>query len=232
MLPSHAASREVQMLAQHVALGLSGLFYYIGSILKYLMDSKRYNEEPPNVYIGGNGALMFHWLDAGAYSKKSAVNSLLRGVLLHAAQLDEKSIVEITISSAPKAEAAYGLVLDEKLESSGADKYSVLAGEKYKEGGQDRSWDTLLDAESFKNQIEVPSKFERLSDFINTFNRYASSTGVIAPISVTDQVWREVRHRTAGNLAEYRGLDDAQEIQVEPLFIVGLKHLLELLLDR
>ena len=56
-----AKTPHFQGLLQLMALGTSGLYYYIGIMLKSLKDKDLYlRSEIPEVYLGGNGARVWH----------------------------------------------------------------------------------------------------------------------------------------------------------------------------
>lgn len=236
-LPDHASSGPVQDLVSVLSLGLSGLFFYVGSVLRYLMNTRQYKEEIPDIYIGGNGSLMFHWLDAGEYSSRSHITGLFKEAFLRGAGLSGESIFKIRISPSPKAEAAYGLVTDGGLIDQAADGLmdvsphaGVVAGERFLEEGHDKTWDELLDAKRLTGRIDVPQKLERLEEFIETFNRYAKLRGMPA-VNTGGALMREVRNRTASTISQFRGREDDSTVLVEPIFIVALKHLIEVRLE-
>lgn len=229
-LPAQAGSRDVQELTGIVALGLSGLFFYVGSVLRYLMNTGRYKEEAPDIYIGGNGSLMFNWLDAGEYTKSSRVNKLFKEAFLRGAGLARESVFKITISPNPKAEAAYGLVSDGVLNSDDTSE-GVVAGERFREGGQEKAWDEVLDAKRLAGAIEVSPRLERLQEFLATFNGFARASGIPA-VASDDAMLREVRNRTASSLSQFKGREDDPTVLVEPIFIIALKHVLEVQLER
>lgn len=227
VLFNFAGQKEVQQLARALALGISGLFFYVGSLLKYLIDNNRYRKESPNIYIGGNGSQMFHWLDAGEYNERSSISQLFKMVFLSAAGLGKEEIVDIKISPLPKAEAAWGLVCATDLSSDWNSSEGVLAGERFRENGTEQEWTELLTADRLTKDIEVPASLERLKVFLNVFNSYARETHIIQPVSINEELLRKIRGRLATSISELRGRDD-EMINVEPIFILALKHLLEI----
>jgi hypothetical protein len=180
----------------------------------------------PDIYIGGNGAKMFSWLDVGSYNIKSPINELFKKALLQASGFASTEIFKLAISSEPKAEAAYGLVCDEdlKIEENGFEE--VLAGEAFVENGQEQKWNQLIKADRLSG-LHAPQNLDRLNDFLQVFNTYAKSRGtVISPISVDATAMRDIVSRMEQTLGDFKGDGDPNDIQLEPLFIIALKHLL------
>ncbi|HZE72492.1 MAG TPA: hypothetical protein VE135_23530 [Pyrinomonadaceae bacterium] len=239
-LPLHAATEPVIDLKQHLALGVSGLFYYVGTLLRYLVDHELYRPELPNVFVGGNGSRIFRWLDI---DRDRHINVLYKEVFSSGAQWPESGF-EVVISEEPKIEAAYGLVSNQQL-SSGDGSGGVLAGESFvldpasnadeksvvsrqTESSNNLAWNTTLTAEMFTHTLRPPTKLDRLAEFINTFNKFARNTGLIPPTGGTDNELEEVRRRLGQSLARYRGSGEISKIVVEPIFIVALRHWLEI----
>jgi hypothetical protein len=227
LLPNHVANEQVQQLIQFIALGLSGLFYYVGLVLNYLTSKEIYRKQMPDIYVGGNGAKMFHWLDVGSYSMKSPINELFKKALLQASGFASTEIFKLKISSRPKAEAAYGLVCDEDLKINENNFEEVLAGEKFVENGQEKNWDQTIKAERLTSGLRAPQTLERLNDFLQVFNAYAKSRGaVISPFNPDAIAMRDVVSRLDQTLGSFKDYSDPNNVQLEPVFILALKHLL------
>ncbi len=111
---------------QLIRIGLSGLFYYIGMLIRHLKEKDSYaSNRIPTVYVGGNGAKMFHWLAQGHYSNSD--NLLFQSTLLN--EMFEQKVkdestkfdpetsqpllnIYLTPTELSKPEVAYGLVVD------------------------------------------------------------------------------------------------------------------------
>ncbi|MBI3650563.1 MAG: hypothetical protein HY231_05890 [Acidobacteria bacterium] len=229
-LPNHAGKEEVQQFAQLIAIGLSGIFYYVGLLLKYLVAQGKYERQIPNIYVGGNGSRLFHWLDAGKYTQKSPINNLFKEMLLRASGFEgQKEDFKIRISSIPKAEAAYGLVCDDKLKFEQDGEQGVLVGESFLENGEEQNWDQLLSATMLQQGLSLPEAMPGLDDFLKTFNDYtASQNSVIPKLKVDKNLLREIRSQIVNELLDLKGVEDAESINVEPIFILAVKSLLEI----
>lgn len=227
LLPRHVGSDAVRQLIDYLAVGLSGLFYYVGSLMNFLVSKEKYRKEMPNIYVGGNGARMFQWLAVGNYSADSPINALFKSALLRASGFDEAEVFTVQISPRPKAEAAYGLVSEKELKhANGTDE--VVAGESFVEGGKEQAWNELLKAERLTKGLEVPTTLTRLNHFVDTYNSYANSRGArVSPLVIDAISMRTIKSRLATTLSDLKGLDP-KNAQVEPVFIMALRHLLEL----
>ncbi len=101
-----------QRLVTLTALGVAGLYYYIGLILKVLHTEGKYSKaQITPVYIGGNASRFLHWLSpTGKYDQNSEFNQLL-SLMLSKASGFEDSQEKTRLSTRPKHEVACGLVL-------------------------------------------------------------------------------------------------------------------------
>ena len=239
-LPVHAGTQQVKALRQHLALGVSGLLYYVGSLLQYLIQIGVYRREVPNLYVGGNGSLVFRWLDIDGEER---INALYKTIFMKGAGWNDEEAFRVMLSPEPKREAAYGLVSDGNLQGGDINR-SVLAGESFiaqgsvdewpevvsPEGDRPRKldWNTLLTPEAFTKRLRAPETLDRLTDFIMTFNRFATAKALVSTVSLTNEDTEEVRKRLGQSLSRYHETDETANIVVEPVFIVALRHWLEL----
>ena len=138
----------------------------------------------------------------------------------------------IRISKAPKAEAAFGLICGTELEDTSGD-HDVLAGETFVRKSQDKPWNKLIDAKSFKD-ISAPKTLDRISDFVSIFDqaaRKAQIREITTGTSSREDLLREVRICLA-NAIEDAKKSDQDGIEVEPIFILGLKCLLKQITEK
>lgn len=245
-LPLHAGTDAVNHLRQHLALGVCSLFYYVGSVLRYMIDEQLYRPELPNLFLAGNGSRMFRWLDI---DREGQINALYKAMFASGAQLKDHAF-KVDLSQEPKMEAAYGLVSDRQLPTAD-NAHGVLAGESFiveeeleaESNGADRknlqterastsSWNTILTPEILTKKLRPPKKLERLVEFINTFNQFAKTRGLVPAADLSDGELEEVRRRLGQNLARYQGSVETSEIVVEPIFIVAVRQWLDLRLGN
>jgi hypothetical protein len=230
-LPNKIGLPETKGFIQIIAIGLSGLFYYIGLALRYLMDKGKYRPEVPDIYIGGSGSRMFHWVSAGAFSSESTINELLRDVFREASGLELSATqpMKIVLSPKPKCEAALGLVGNKDLSVArdSSEDSAVVSGEKIIFQQKKFDFDTLVNASMFKDLFELPTKLEKTESFIKIFNRYATKKGAaITPIDY-ESISTDLRKRLGGKLKDF-SKKNPKDISVEPIFILALKTLLEI----
>jgi hypothetical protein len=227
-LPLHAGTEAVTHLRQHLALGVCGLFYYVGGVLRYLIDEGLYRPELPNLFLAGNGSRMFRWLDI---DKEGQINALYKAMFSAGAQWQDHAF-QVNISEKPKLEAAYGLVSD--WEPPGTNNvHGVLAGESFiVEPENAASWNTILTPEMLTRNLRPPKKLERMLEFIDTFNQYARTRGLVPPTELNVGEFEEVRRQLGQNLARYHNSTETSKIVVEPIFIVAMRQWLDLRLGN
>ncbi len=225
-LPYFAEQPQMAKLERFLAVGLAGIFYYVGLLVNYLRDRGIYSLEIPKFYIGGNGSRIFRWLNMGRpFDSKAAINEVFKTVFLRASGLAQSPLT-IKISNAPKAEAAFGLICGTELKESSA-HHDVLAGETFLRKSQEKPWNKLINANSFQD-LSAPKTLDRISDFVLAFDQAARQAQIkeIAPGNAArDDLLREVRICLAN------AIEDAKKpghdgIEVEPIFILALKCLL------
>lgn len=242
-LPIHAGTQQVKALRQHLALGVSGLFYYVGSLLQYLIQEGIYRQEVPNIYVCGNGSRIFRWLDIDGEER---INALYKSVLSRGAGWTDNRPFRVMLSPDLKKEAAYGLVWDSSFQTADLPR-KILAGESFIAGGlieewpefiaaeavnekppHKMDWNRILTPEALTKQLYPPSRLDRLLDFITAFNEFATSRGLISVVGLSNEQADEVRKRLGQNLSRYHQAHETANIVVEPVFIVALRHWLEI----
>lgn len=242
-LPVHAGTPEVRELRQHLALGVCGLFYYVGSLLQYLTEVGVYRHEVPNVYVGGNGSRIFRWLDIDGDAR---INALYKAVFSQGAGWANGAAFKVMLSSEPKTEAAYGLVADGSLQGGNLER-KVLSGEgflaegmidEWRSGAATKrgaagglhklEWKNVLTPEALTMKLSPPQQLERLADFAAAFSRFANTKGLVSAVSLTSGDAQEIRRRLEQALSRHRGATNTANIVVEPLFIIALRNWLEI----
>lgn len=226
-LPKVSDTEEVARVQQHVAFGLSGLFYYIGLLIRHLVNEGAFDPEAqlPNFYFAGNGSKMLDWLDhSGSFRAESRISQLFEKVLAQASGLDEGNFrAERTQHDQVKHEVAYGLVFDRNLEAQQGN--SAVAGESFTESASQHQWDANLTSEVLSHGVSL-DELGRLRELVDTFNEYAEeSDGLLNPLPTEDARFERSRETVRSQLHEYRAMED-EDIDVESLFILGVKAFL------
>ena len=227
-----AGQSDVKTFVRFIATGISGLLYYVGLVLKYLGQEKGFARNMPSVYFGGNGSQILHWLANGEFTSNSDDKRLLETVLLDASGFDGDNGFDIEISKFPKHEAAYGLVTDEvKLHWSDENNSAILSGESFIEDDTDLGWKEILSVDRLKKGLRMSMQLVQMHNFVESFNKHTGvGKAIETPIYLRNEDVRFIVEQLRGKL---QNLKDANvnDIHVEPLFILSLKHFLERL-DR
>jgi hypothetical protein len=220
-----------------ITLGTAGLLFYAGLLVRRLVEEKRWTSPTlPYVCIGGNGARMFRWMSLGEeFSRETPQYRLFRGVLKAATGLAEGSRFTIAISQLPKAEAAYGLIVQSDIDFKREEEAKIeLAGENFvfgDAGNAGETWKWDLDADMLATGLKAPPTFEQLRTFVDAYNAYAATRESLARKVVFDAgVEKTIRDNVQEYLNSQKGRDEAA-IVVEPIFITALKALLKLETD-
>ena len=207
-----------------IGLGISGLFYYVGLILNYLSRETEFRKTMPNIYIGGNGSRILHWLANGEFKPDRDSCGHLKDILLTASGFDPKSLFDLEITPKPKHEAAAGLVDERTILKSTERQFDFLAGEVFTENGTDYEWTELLTAERLGNGLRSGDQLVEIETFIEKFN--AGLGKVLDQPIYFDAV---LKHKLIGGLngaLQNLAFTSSKERIVEPLFILVLKDLL------
>ena len=210
-----------------VGLGIAGLLYYIGLILNYLMENKNFGSKMPNVYFGGNGARILHWLANGNFTPGSKNNKYLKDIILAASDFDSDSIFKLQITPQPKHEAAAGLVEKETPLIETSDEFDVLAGESFSDDDKDYyEWTTALTAKDFGRNLKPNPKLVQLEKFIGIFN-----DGLGKELKYFIDLDPILKNDLNSDLNDWfkklKAETDEDHRIVEPVFIKALEKLLE-----
>lgn len=235
-------------LVRLIALGFSGLFYYLGLILKSLYKDKIYRlGEITPVYLGGNGSRLIKWLvSGGRYYENLDIGKLFSRMQSLASEFDDIA-VKTYLSESFKDEVAAGLVLmDTMLTGYGLDeKAGLVSGENCIINGTNYDSTSRIKI-GFHSQIDTfnVTSFKNLADFLYEFDTGVKELNIeeITPFSTENyydldpsvksnlELWRDVRDEFQSLVLDKRGNND--NIRYEPPFILGLKALIKVLTDR
>ena len=125
----------------------------------------------PNIYIGGNGSRILHWLANGEFRPDSHSCEHLKDILLTASDFERESYFDLEITPNPKHEAASGLVDAGPILKSTERQFDFLAGEVFTENGENRAWTELLKAERLGNGLRSGDKLVEIETFIEKIQR-------------------------------------------------------------
>ncbi|MGI0496157.1 hypothetical protein [Limnospira platensis] len=227
---------DLQYILQRTAMGISGLYYYVGSILQALHLEGRYTRQDNTpVYIGGNGCRILHWLSPGGlFDSDCEAHRLFSRMLSKGSSFPDRA-ERTVLSSQPKAEVACGLVLDQnatRLQGLQGGDGEPFAGEDCLVNGEEISWSDRLQLPQEVNTFEV-AELTYLESFLEDFHQALTDLRIqsIQPL----EVYRDERRREGLLRDTKRTLDvklmnmtgNVNNIRKEPPFILELKALLE-----
>ena len=249
-LPTLLQAEDVQGLLRLTAIGIAGLYYYVGILLKVLHENGNYQRGTITpVYLGGNGSRLLNWLDGtGRFTRDSEINDLLSQMLSRGAGFDNTG-EKTRLSKNPKDEVACGLVLDyTKLQ--GLDHKTedlIIAGEDCEIIGehsripiawnQRLSFEDLGKDENVIKEFRISNNFGQLSHFLYDFHIALRELNIssIQPLknykrsltlSDNDRLWRETQRKLDKIKQDSRLTGEINSIRIEPPFILCLKALL------
>lgn len=187
-----------QRLITLTALGVGGLYYYVGLILRVLHEQGKYSKDQiTSVYIGGNASRFLHWLSpTGKFDQNTEFNKLL-SLMLSKGSGFKNTNEKTRLSTRPKHEVACGLVLSQT-ELTGiienTDKQPI-AGEDYyveyhdddEEFKEERNWESRLHLEGTITKFDIPN-VNHLEKFLYEFHAGLKSLNIetIKPLSRND----------------------------------------------
>jgi len=187
-----------QRLITITAIGVAGLYYYVGLILKTLHQEGKYSQaQITPVYVGGNASRFFHWLSpTGKYDKNADFNKLLSYILSKASEFNDTQ-EQTVLSERPKHEVACGLVLNGAELTGLTDNTEIdpIAGEKYyveyQEDDQifkeEKDWQSRLHLEGTITKFDIP-ELTHLEKFLYEFHAGLQSLKIqtIQPLPKSD----------------------------------------------
>ena len=250
-----------QRLLSLTALGVAGIYYYVGLILKVLHEQGKYSQKQITpVYVGGNASRFLHWLSpTGKYDTNTEFNKLLSYMLSKGSGFDDTD-EKTRLSDRPKHEVACGLVLSQT-ELTGTTENTEtkpIAGEKYyveyndddEEFKVENSWDSSFQLEGNITDFKIPS-LDHLENFLYEFNTGIKNLNIesIKPLAKTDykpqkpnngdDQNREDKNSQLWKEVKYHLENellnirgDATNIRETTPFIMGLKSLIHVLSRR
>ena len=236
---------EVKSVLQGAQFAVAGLFYYLGKLIGELHEENHYVEDTlPRIFVGGNGSRIFNWLTIGGNIAGNKFLLVLENMLAKASNLEKHRKFYLDLSHQPKVEVASGMISDkptnhqaffdeekikEDLFGKEADQYiekAVLAGAEFTQGKEKFSSNDFISAHDVSSGINVTSMKE-FKNFIKEFN---SSQKLWADgIPIDDDAVEILLRQTNSYFVDKKG-QNVKEVFLEPIFIIELKNLMEMLI--
>jgi hypothetical protein len=183
-------TQDIQPIIHQMAVGIAGLLFYVGSIIQHLRANDTYTatDELPQIYIGGNGAKVFHWLNNGEYHKGCAYDGLFDAAFRHRPRTVLPAQPQLSLFPTPlsaelglKPEVAYGLVMNRDhltlADVSRGYWFAPVAGEAFTltaPYADEYPAHALLSSEQIQYLKNDALQGQELTTFIDIVNSYAS----------------------------------------------------------
>ena len=239
-----AQEEDVVAVLQGAQFAVAGLFYYIGELIGKLHEEGHYSDETiPQIFVGGNGSRIFQWLTVGSSIKGNKYLTVLENMLAKASGLAKNKNFYLDLSHQPKVEVAGGMLsnkpvhhedfFDEdkiKVDLFGeeADQYianAVLAGAEFLMDGKSYSAEDFISAHEVSAGINVKT-MEEFKNFISAFN--SSPSLWFEGVPLDDDAISDLIRATNSHFVGEKG-QEVKNIFLEPVFIIELKNLMEML---
>jgi hypothetical protein len=215
---------KLEAAALPVRIGLAGLFYYLGIVLRHLEQKGLYKRNLGGIFVGGNGSQLLHWADGGEYDPGGAFAKVLIDSLFAGTRWADSAPknVQIKLSGRPKQEVAVGLVVQSTLVDVEEHWDDVIAGEPFAVDGVSKTDTDLISREDLL-KAEV-SELPELHTFFANYTRAAESIGYPRLNLTTDPLFTRALERVRQAMANQR-TQSSEEIDLVPPFITGLQAL-------
>lgn len=246
-LPRASAENEaVRQFTAILELGMSGIAFYAGLVLGNLVQSGAYDTSSSliQVFVGGNASRLLHWCDLGKFEQGTTFYKKFCGCVLGAARIGAPEILngkslEVTISPKPKEEVAYGLVATYLSTEKMSDEANQLAGESFDIGVPElRPWSDSPDIQSFlAGNVRVARDLPMFSNFLSLVGDEMTEIEkqkIVSAINDTLQKMSQFARKlsTDPKFAKEMKGGKLNPVRKQPLFIVALKELIKMRIDR
>lgn len=247
--PQLLADKDYRQLITLMTIGITGLYYYVGLLLKTLHAEGTYDQaEITPMYLGGNGSRFLHWLTPnGRFNIHSETNTLFSRMLALGSGFEDINI-KTTLSQNPKDEAACGLVINELRfqEWEGQALGGLIAGEDCIINGKTIKANQRIVTNQFQsdktiNEFQITS-LEPIAQFLYDFHRSVRSLKIelvkklpnyeeSTEIKANKTLWKDVE-RERKQFCQTKQGTEVDAFMPEPPFIISLKALLKVLGER
>ena len=223
-LPTAAGDEAVKRFVDVIALGVGGLIYYLGLMLKAHRQNGRWDGGVPTLCLGGNGSKLLHWLAMGRFSEGTSAKRYVESMFLSGLGSGESTT--IILSPTPKAEVAYGLVqpsgnftvVDD--EPGGA-----VSGIGWRVGTEHREWNALVRPVDVAAGVELPAELIEFSEFVGEWSAWLAKQGRV-PLG-DEALLGRARDLAAQELATLRN-SSVNAIRIVPPFLIVLRWYIQL----
>jgi hypothetical protein len=231
---SKADGNPLEVPAQIIRLGIAGLFFYLGLIIRSLEEKGVFERNLGGVYLGGNGSQLLHWADDGCFNPDGEFAAVLVDCLIAGAGWNGNlpRAISVRLSEHPKEEASAGLVVEANLSSDETERWDeVVSGEPFKRAGSSMSETTILSREDMRNiKVEGLPQIEKFyAIYLKSSNahNFKLSSDFLPDRLIKMDIFRQVHQFVADQQGK-----KSDDVELAPLFIRGLRELLRELPNR
>lgn len=226
---------KFQGLLRLMAIGMGGLYYYVGTILGVLEQEEKYkSREITPVYIGGNGSQVLNWLvEGGRLLADSEISDLLSQMLNKGSGFNDRILEKTRLSQRPEDEVACGLVLD-RAKLTGWNKKTKepliewIETLKFEGNIRKLKIPDLVPLRTFLDYFHVSLKELEIEEILPLQNYELGDEPGAEPESTYNQtLWRNTQMELTNISLKMKR--ETNDILLEPPFIMGLKALLKVL---
>jgi hypothetical protein len=233
-LPIHSSKPSVHGFLQLLELGLCGLGFFAGLMVRRLIDKNALQKEDGknlSIFGGGNGSKMFQWCALGQFSDRAGIHDRFAAAFKAGADWQDLGI-HIQLSNEFKSEVAYGLVsepLDLEIRSGFSEP---LAGEQFRIQAADKSWTDQAWTESpgwpviRDRAVAVDRKLPQFRRFLKSLGREVSAAELDKICGAVDLRFMHQAAEINAALKLDRSLKGENLLRNEPIFIFALKSYL------
>ncbi|MCH2050644.1 MAG: hypothetical protein MK289_19830 [Trichodesmium sp. ALOHA_ZT_67] len=218
-----------------MAIGIGGLYYYVGTTLGVLEQKGKYqSREITPVYIGGNGSQVLNWLaERGRFLPDSEISDLLSQMLNKGSGFNDRILEKTRLSQRPEDEVACGLVLD-RAKLTGWNKKTKepliewIETLKFEGNIRKLKIPDLVPLRTFLDYFHVSLKELEIEETLPLQNYELGDEPGAEPESTYNQtLWRNTQMELTNISLKIKR--ETNDIPLEPPFIMGLKALLKVL---
>ena len=227
-LKSLMGTEKFDRFRSEIAIRLTALLYYSGLLLRRTkwFDS---GSRLPDLYIGGNGSRVLHWLAPPNFDENRAAVPLLMAAYAGGAGVDKvPSELKLVLSRQPKSEVACGLVYSVRKPLAQPDEaIQTVSGESFETGSQAYAETDVLTPALLRGGLRVTGALE-IANMLKIYNEFADRPGaILSPIvNIAQIVGRAIDEMN--EWAEKQTKEDMKGISVAPVFITGVVNSLPL----
>lgn len=230
-LPTAAARSSVQGLLSLFEIGLCGVMFYAGLLVRRLHEEGTFRPDYRiPIFVGGNGSKIFSWCGHGHFDRDTVIYDRASDAFLAGSSLSGLRVV-IVQSERPKAEVAYGLVCPPWKIGRHENMSRPMNAESFIVNGERKPW---TDWPSIDDIRGGKLKADRT---MPVFAEFLRSIGAVPDQDLLHRLGARVDNHfvklSTDVEQKYRKDSTLQSVDLrkEPIFIIALRSYLEMQID-